>query len=125
MATPGVSNGVVVETELWRCVGQVRSGTLTLHGRGTCTFMNKADKYEGEWKDGKQSGQGVYTWADGKRYEGGFEDGDLSGRAVMWLPDGRIFDGAWAGNYPLQGTAMETTRCRAPLPCRLRRRDVA
>jgi hypothetical protein len=110
MATPGVSDGVVVESDTWRYVGQVRTGTETRHGRGTFTWKKgpyKGNKYEGEWKDDKLSGQGVYTWADGRRYEGEYKDGDRSGRGVQWLPDERTYDGAWAGDYPLQGTAME------------------
>jgi hypothetical protein len=119
MATPGVSDGVVLETDEGRYVGQVRTGNQTRHGRGTLTWKKdpfKGDKYEGEWKDGKQSGQGVYTWADGTRYEGEwkdswmsgrFENGRRSGRGVLWLPDERTYDGAWAGDRPLKGTAME------------------
>jgi hypothetical protein len=107
MATPGVSDGVVVEDDEWRYVGQVRTGTQTLHGRGTCTWKNPCDKYEGGWKDNKMCGQGVFTWADGRRYEGEWEDNCRSGRGVLWLPDERTYDGAWAGDNPLQGTAME------------------
>ena len=50
VATPGVSDSVVVEIDAWRYVGQVRTGTKTLHGRGTCTWKdgpNKGNKYEG------------------------------------------------------------------------------
>jgi hypothetical protein len=107
MATPGVSDGVVVEDDEWHYVGQVRTGTQTAHGRGTSIWKDNGDMYEGEWKDGKLSGQGVYTWADGRRYEGEYKDGDRSGRGVQWLPDERTYDGAWARNCPLQGTAME------------------
>ena len=107
MATPGVSDGVVVETDEWRYVGQVRTGTLTAHGRGTCTWKDNGDKYEGEYKDGMQSGQGVFTGADGMRYEGECKDDVSSGRGVMWLPDECTYDGAWAGDRPLKGTAME------------------
>ena len=65
-------------------------------------------RYEGEWKDGKRSGQGVRTWPSGQRYEGEWRDGKRSGRGVQWLPGAqRVFDGAWAAGFPLQGTAME------------------
>jgi hypothetical protein len=107
MSTPGVSDGVVVETVDWRYMGQVRTGTKTAHGRGTCTWKKTGSKYEGEWKDDNKGGQGVYIWADGKRYEGEFKGGDMSGRGVVWIPGGRVFDGAWAGDCPLQGTAIE------------------
>ena len=29
---------------------------------------------EGQWKDGKEHGQGTATFADGRRYEGKWED---------------------------------------------------
>ncbi|WP_295458658.1 hypothetical protein [uncultured Thiodictyon sp.] len=32
-------------------------------------------RYEGEYRDGQQSGRGTYTWANGKRYEGEYRDG--------------------------------------------------
>ena len=106
MAAPGVSDGVVVEDDEYRYVGQVRTGTQTPHGRGTCTWKD-GDKYEGGWRDDKRSGQGVYTWAYGGRYEGEWKDDESSGRGLLWLSDERTYDGAWAGDYPLQGTAME------------------
>ena len=28
------------------------------------------DRYEGDWKDGKQEGHGVKTYPDGDRYDG-------------------------------------------------------
>jgi hypothetical protein len=98
---------VVVENNLFRYVGQVRAGTKTRHGRGACTFTKTGNKYDGEWKDGKMSGHGVYTWADGTRYVGECKDGERSGRGVLWIPGGRTFDGVWAKDCPLQGTAME------------------
>jgi hypothetical protein len=130
MATLGVSDGVVVETDVYRYVGQVRTGTQTFHGRGTRTWKNNGEKYEGEWKDGKKCGQGVLTYADGGRYEGEWKDDKASGQGVytyadgwryareytndersgrgrLWFPCGRVFDGACAGNRRLQGTSME------------------
>jgi hypothetical protein len=107
MATLGVSDGVVVENDGWRYVGQVRTGTKTRHGRGTCTWKKIGGKYEGEWKDNQRSGQGVLILPDGERYEGGFKDGVRCGKGLLWILGGRAFDGAWEGAYPLQGTTME------------------
>ena len=136
MAVPRLVDGVVLEKHGWRYEGQVLAGTWwgateTQHGRGTWTWKGtlSGHKYVGEWRNDKQSGQGVYTWPDGsryegewkdgmrrgqgvctwdgRRYEGEWKDGNRSGRGVQWLPDGRVFDGAWAGGFPLQGTAME------------------
>ena len=33
------------------------------------------DSYIGDIKDDMLNGQGVYTWADGRRYEGEFNNG--------------------------------------------------
>ena len=39
-----------------------------MHGKGTYTLAN-GSKYVGEWKDGKQNGQGTFTWAkSGNKY---------------------------------------------------------
>ena len=35
----------------------------------------KDHKYVGEFKDGKRTGQGTYTWSDGRKYVGEFKDG--------------------------------------------------
>src|SRR5438046_6047781 len=50
-------------------------------GRGSAEYrwavegQAKIDRYEGEHRDGKKYGQGVYTFANGNRYEGEFRDG--------------------------------------------------
>ena len=38
-------------------------------GKGICKYKN-GDFYLGEWKNNNMHGEGVYTWADGRRYEG-------------------------------------------------------
>jgi hypothetical protein len=106
MASQGAGD-VVVKGPDGTYVGQVHAGTETQHGRGVLTFTSGSrDRYEGEWRDGKQHGCGIMTWTDGDRYEGEWRDGKRHGRGVFWFADGRVFDGAWAGGYPLRGTAM-------------------
>jgi 1-phosphatidylinositol-4-phosphate 5-kinase len=39
------------------------------NGKGEEHFSN-GDKYNGEYKDGKQNGLGRYEWSDGSYYEG-------------------------------------------------------
>jgi len=33
--------------------------------------------YVGEFKDGKEHGQGTYIWSDGRKYVGEFKDGEI------------------------------------------------
>lgn len=40
------------------------------------TFENK-DRYEGDWKDGKMHGRGVYTWENGDMATGNFVGGEV------------------------------------------------
>ena len=109
MATPNASDSVVMENEHRHYTGQVRAGTQTRHGRGTWTGKGaySGHTYEGEFKDDRWSGQGVYTWPSGMRYEGEYKCGARSGRGLMRLHDGRVFDGTWVKGRPLQGTALE------------------
>jgi hypothetical protein len=37
--------------------------------KGICTYPS-GDIYEGDWNEGKPEGQGIKTWADGRKYEG-------------------------------------------------------
>jgi hypothetical protein len=41
--------------------------------------------YTGEWKDNKQSGFGVATFANGRKYEGQWLHGKMHGTGTMWV----------------------------------------
>jgi hypothetical protein len=38
------------------------------HGKGMYQYAN-GDKYIGDWIDDRRTGQGVFTWINGNRYE--------------------------------------------------------
>jgi hypothetical protein len=45
-------------------------------------------KYEGEWKNGKQHGRGVYYRSNGTiAYEGDFKNGKMHGYGVYYYDD--------------------------------------
>ncbi len=70
------------QTVTW--VGACTSGLA--QGRGVLRWSEdgKANlTVEGEWRDGKQHGRGISTWADGHRYEGEFRDGMEHGRGIV------------------------------------------
>ena len=90
-----------VGTFVWasgsKYVGGYKDGKQ--HGQGTYTFgLNSkwaGDKYVGEFKDGKQHGQGTYTWADGGKYVGEWKDGKRHGQGTHTWADG----GKYVGDY--------------------------
>jgi len=56
-------------------------------GSGTLKWVRGAAEFEadeGEWRAGRQSGNGVQTWPGG-RYEGTLVDGEPNGRGVLTL----------------------------------------
>ena len=75
-----------------RYEGDVREGKT--EGRGVYTFAN-GDRYEGEFRDDKRHGRGVFVWANGDRYEGEFRDNKRDGRGVFTNVGGSRYDGAW------------------------------
>jgi len=94
------------------CVGtQIFTGDDKYRGDGA--------KYVGEWKDGKEHGQGNMKWSDGAIYVGEWEDGwcygkgkltyfdgmvaqgnfrlcELDGKGKLTYPDGRVVQGTFA-----------------------------
>ena len=50
--------------------------------------LDNGDKYEGEMKNGKMQGKGVYLFANGEKYEGEFKDDMFEGKGVYYYPDG-------------------------------------
>lgn len=64
-------------------------------GRGRATGV---DRYEGSFRDGQPTGQGVYTYADGRRFEGEFVDGRVNGRARFFYTNGDVLEGEFIHN---------------------------
>ncbi len=69
-------------------------------GYGVMVYEDYAryGKYEGEWKEGKRMGHGVYTWANGSRYKGDFVDGKRTGHGVYTWANGNRYEGKWIDN---------------------------
>ena len=62
-------------------------------------------KYQGQVKDGKEHGQGTYTWFDGGIYVGKWKDGKEHGQGTYTSPVGTKYVGEWKeGKYDGQGT---------------------
>ena len=68
-------------------------------GQGTSEIYKKEKlfgTYVGNFKDDKYNGQGIYTWADGKKYVGEFRDGKRHGQGTFVSADGKKkYVGEW------------------------------
>ena len=42
--------------------------------------LHNGNTYQGEWRNGKMHGHGIYTWTTGDRFEGDWRDGKINGR---------------------------------------------
>ena len=52
-------------------------------------------RYIGEWKDGKEHGQGIFIWADGEEYIGHWKNGEKHGQGTYTYPSGAKYVGEW------------------------------
>ena len=51
--------------------------------------------YDGEWKDDKMDGYGVYLYSNGDKYEGYWSMGNQNGNGKYIFTDGRSYEGEW------------------------------
>jgi hypothetical protein len=61
-------------------------------------FWLDGTKYIGEYKDGKNHGQGTFTLPDGRKYIGEFKDDKYHGQGTFTLPGGQKYVGEWKDN---------------------------
>ena len=71
------------------------------------------NRYEGEFRDGLHSGQGVKTWANGSRYEGAWANNKLNGFGTVTYLDGRLYQGTWTNGCYKQGDRWATANVTA------------
>ena len=45
------------------------------------------NRYEGDFRDDKRTGRGIFTWPDGDHYDGDFIDGKRHGRGIFTWAD--------------------------------------
>ncbi len=65
--------------------------TKILHGRGE--YSSSDFRYNGEFKDGKKQGRGVYEWKNGMRFEGDFANDSPNGRGIWLFATGDKYEG--------------------------------
>ncbi|NBO04299.1 MAG: TonB family protein [Betaproteobacteria bacterium] len=67
---------------------------------------DSGNQYEGEFLDGKYSGNGTIVFQDGSKYVGQFKAGRFDGRGTRVFADGTVFAGDWE-NGVRSGTGAE------------------
>ena len=72
---------------IYKMVMDLRNGQMVLNIKLTIFLI------QGNYKEGKKSGQGILHFADGSRYEGEFLDNEISGVGKYFWYDGKIYSG--------------------------------
>jgi hypothetical protein len=97
------------------------------HYHGECDASNElpkgkgeaigADRYVGEFSEGRPDGRGVYTWENGARLEGAFREGKAHGKGVFVGVSGRRYEAEFVNgrNPGLQRTDCPVTP--GPVEC--------
>jgi len=88
------------EGKFWHADGDVYEGEWKddkANGYGIYVHVNGA-RYEGNWKNDLQDGWGVESWSDGSKYEGEYKEGMKHGRGKYIWNDGSMYDGYWFEN---------------------------
>ena len=62
-----------------------------LHGKGE--YVAPTFRYNGEFRDGKKQGKGVYIWANGDKFDGEFANDQASGKGRWEFSSGDIYVG--------------------------------
>jgi len=84
-------------------VGQWKKGKE--HGQGTIIFSN-GNKFVGEFKNHRKNGTGTFTFADGGKYVGVYRDNKLNGQGIYTHPNGYKYVGEYRNDEPHgQGTS--------------------
>ncbi|RAP31767.1 hypothetical protein DID78_00005 [Candidatus Marinamargulisbacteria bacterium SCGC AG-343-D04] len=53
------------------------------------------DSYDGHWKNGEHSGQGLRIWTNGYSYDGRWEKNSPNGQGLMTYSNGGSYNGQW------------------------------
>ena len=73
-------------------VGEFKDGKFS--GQGTFSYKN-GDKYVGEWKEDNVDGWGIYTHANGDKYVGEYKDYRMNGIGNFTFANGNRYVGNW------------------------------
>jgi hypothetical protein len=88
---------------------QIKEGVKIREGHGKLIHPSNDNSefgqeyYEGEWKEDKMNGMGVYHYSNGDIYEGEFKNDMHHGNGKYYFTDGSKYDGDWK-EHRMHGT---------------------
>ena len=86
-----------------------------VNGQGKRIY-NNGDYYEGNFKDGKRSGNGVYTFASGAYYSGRFLNGNYHGEGAKYNSSGTLTKkGKWINDVYQTPKTSNTSTWKPPV----------
>ena len=93
--------GIYTSADGDKYIGEWKDGKE--NGQGTYTWVSgntwlNGNKYVGEYKNGKIYGQGTYAWANGNKYIGEFKDDKRNGLGTYTFANGTVDKGIWKNN---------------------------
>ena len=62
-------------------------------------IYNDGEKYEGQFKDDKRHGKGIFYYASGDKYDGEWKNNNRHGKGIEYYADGAKYDGEWKYGY--------------------------
>ena len=92
----------------WK-TGNIFEGELfnnKIKGNGYMIWLDKKEKYTGQWDNNLQNGYGIHIWYDSNldskyfrdRYIGQWKDGKREGYGKFFYSNGNIYEGYWKNN---------------------------
>jgi hypothetical protein len=106
---------------------QVRNGYLSGYYEGGCNEKNErangqgeakgADRYIGNFVDGRLDGKGVYTWENGARLEGTFKADKAEGPGVYVSAKGVRYEGPFHNGKLVRAKPEDCPATQGPLNC--------
>jgi len=83
--------------------GTLCKSTLMPHGKGRLEYEKESRWYDGDWVQGRWTGQGRLSNGEGDVYEGGLKDDHKHGTGILRFADGRVFEGEYIRGQMILG----------------------